>query len=62
MPDQNLALIQQIINGEEHQLNLTREGAVYSSGSGNYCNVGLGGSSFAKQSTIMKSLADKRVV
>jgi len=43
-------------------LNLTREGAVYSSGTGNYCNSGLGGSSYAKQSTIMKSLSDKRVI
>jgi alpha-tubulin suppressor-like RCC1 family protein len=34
----------QISCGAEHTLNLSREGEVYSFGSGNYCNVGQGGS------------------
>jgi len=41
---------------------MTRDGNVFSQGSGLFCNTGLGGSSNSQQLTLLKSLNDKRAV
>ena len=41
---------------------MSREGEVYSSGTGKYCNVGQGGCVGHPKPSIIKALKDKRVV
>jgi len=54
--------VYQVACGTEHTLNLTKDGEVYSTGSGQYCNTGHGGSKVADNLSLIKSLADKKVV
>ena len=54
--------IQQIACGREHVLKLTRDGDVFSYGSGKFSVAGHGGSKEAINPIILKPLQDKRVV
>jgi alpha-tubulin suppressor-like RCC1 family protein len=54
--------LQQICCGRDHTLNLTRDGDVFSYGSGTFSAAGHGGSKEALSPMILKPLRDKRVV
>jgi alpha-tubulin suppressor-like RCC1 family protein len=54
--------LQQIACGRDHTLNLTRDGDVFSYGTGTFSAVGHGGSKEIATATILKPLRDKRVV
>jgi len=54
--------LQQICCGRDHTLNLTRDGDVFSYGTGTYSACGHGGSRAALSPMILKPLRDKRVV
>ena len=54
--------IQQISCGRDHVLKLTRDGDVFSYGSGRFSVAGHGGSREALSPMILKPLQDKRVV
>ena len=49
-------------SGRNHSLHLTRDGDVFSYGSGIQCAVGHGGSRSAFTPTILKPLRDKRII
>lgn len=48
--------------GRSHSLHLTRDGDVFSYGSGFQCVAGHGGSRTLANPTILKPLRDKRIV
>ena len=49
-------------SGRNHSLHLTRDGDVFSYGSGVQCAVGHGGSRSEFTPTILKPLRDKRII
>jgi alpha-tubulin suppressor-like RCC1 family protein len=51
-----------VASGRNHNLHLTRDGDVFSYGSGLFSAVGHGGSKGQLQPTVLKPLRDKRVV
>ena len=58
---ENVGRLLQIACGKNHSLNLTRDGDVFSMGSGDQCVAGHGGSRPAEKPQILKPLRDKRV-
>lgn len=58
---ENVGRLLQIACGKNHSLNLTRDGDVFSMGTGDMCVSGHGGSNSADKPTILKPLRDKRV-
>jgi alpha-tubulin suppressor-like RCC1 family protein len=54
--------LQQISCGREHTLNLTRNGDVFSYGSGTFSAAGHGGSKEVLTPMILKPMRDKRVI
>lgn len=54
--------LQQITCGRDHTLNLTRDGDVFSYGSGAFSAAGHGGSKQVLTPAILKPLRDKRVI
>ena len=54
--------LQQITCGRDHTLNLTRDGDVFSYGSGAFSAAGHVGSKMVLTPTIQKTLTDKRVI
>jgi len=54
--------LQMIISGRDHTLNLTRDGDVYSYGTGKFSACGHGGSKEIITPMILKPLRDKRVM
>lgn len=49
-------------SGRNHSLHLTRDGDVFSYGSGIQCAVGQGGARGAMNPTVLKPLRDKRII
>ena len=49
-------------SGRNHSINLTRDGDVFSYGSGALSAVGHGGSKSVMNPTVLKPLRDKRIV
>ena len=52
----------QIACGTDHALSLTRDGDLFSQGTGKLCAAGHGGASGSQGPMILKPLKDKRVV
>lgn len=51
-----------VASGRNHSLHLTRDGDVFSYGSGQFSAVGHGGSKAQLQPTVLKPLRDKRII
>lgn len=62
MQGEQMGHLQQIVCGRDHQLNLTRDGDVYSFGSGTFSAAGHGGSKQVLTPMILKPMRDKRVM
>ena len=58
---ENVGRLLSIACGKNHSLNLTRDGDVFSMGTGEQCVAGHGGSRNAEKPQILKPLRDKRV-
>ena len=61
-PAEKMGHLQQIACGRDHTLNLTRDGSVFTFGTGKFSAAGHGGSKEAIAPMILKPLRDKRVV
>jgi alpha-tubulin suppressor-like RCC1 family protein len=62
MVTEKMGHLQQITSGRDHTLNLTRDGDVFSYGSGTFSAAGHGGSKEVLTPMILKPLRDKRVI
>lgn len=51
-----------VASGRNHSIHLTRDGEVFSYGSGTYSAAGHGGSKGQAQPTLLKPLRDKRII
>jgi alpha-tubulin suppressor-like RCC1 family protein len=59
---ENMGHLMFVQSGRNHSLHLTRDGDVFSYGSGVQCAVGHGGAKSAFTPTILKPLRDKRII
>ena len=59
---QKMGNLQNICCGREHSLHLTRDGDIFSHGSGTFSAAGHGGSKEVLTPMILKPMRDKRVI
>lgn len=60
--NEDIGPIQMIASSQQHIVQLTRDGSVFTHGAGNYGLVGQGGSVGSLRPQLLKQLNDKRII